>query len=163
MKRFLFCLLASCTQDFGTYELKSDAMAPSDAMMSNDTMTGDSGGCSGTTFMGHCYFLVTAASFSGTSTACMGQSAHLVTIGSAAEQTAVQGVGSGDRWIGLSRMQAQQPVDMNYVWVNGDPRTYANWAPGEPNGSGTAVRMRLDGTWADTSDTNSYPGICERP
>jgi hypothetical protein len=163
MKLFSFVLLglASCTQDFGAFEIKSDAAAPSDG--ASDAMMQVDGGCSGTIYMGHCYFLVNAGTWGATGSECAAQSAHLVSIGSVGEQMAVQGVGANDRWIGLSRMPAQPAIDSSYAWSNGDPRTYSNWSVGEPNGSGTAVRMRADGTWSDTSDTTSFPGICERP
>ena len=67
---------------------------------------------------------------------------HLVTINNQAEQDWLNATfPSGEPfhpWIGLW----QDPNDPNYsepgggwVWVDGDPATYRNWAPGEPNQS----------------------------
>ncbi len=154
-----------CTQNFGVFE-SADGAVNGDAAMDGgmDGGGGDGAACNGTVYMGHCYYLVNTASWSTTNASCMAAGGgHLVAIGSAGEQTAAQAVGSGDRWIGLSRMIAQPAVDMSYVWITGEPRTYSNWMMGEPNGSGTAVRVRTDGTWSDTSENGSNVGLCERP
>jgi hypothetical protein len=161
--------LAGCTQNFGVFEPR-DGAAGADAAKEGgadasamDTGGGDGAACTGTVYMGHCYYLVNSASWATTSGSCMGSGGHLVTIGDVGEQMAVQALGMGDRWIGLSRMMAQPAVDMSYVWVTGEARTYSNWAMGEPNGSGTSVRLRFDGTWSDTSEMSQNVGICERP
>lgn len=164
----LLLVVAGCTQNFGVFE-PGDGAVGGDAAKDSATDGGDSGGgeggaCTGAVYMGHCYYLVNAAVWSAAHASCMATGGgHLVTLDSAGEQMAAQALGAGDRWIGLSRMMAQPAVDMSYVWVTGEPRVYANWQMGEPNGSGTAVRMRTDGTWSDTSENNVNVGLCERP
>jgi hypothetical protein len=118
------------------------------------------------TFMGHCYFaLGSNRTSAAATTACTAASAHLVTITSAAESSAIAGVGSGvDRWIGLSRDAAAPAVDASYLWITGEPRAgYANWTAGEPNGSGTCVRMKAGGVqWGDDVCTTAHDAVCER-
>lgn len=165
---FLLLPIAACTQDFGKFEPGPKDSGIGDASADNavDTGTGaDAGPCNnGAVFMGHCYFAVSpAASWATQQAACTSAGAHLVSVGSAAEMAAITNVGAGDRWIGLSRPQGSSAVDMSFVWVTGEPRTYTNWSTAEPSGSGLGVRMRADGTWADTNENLGYVGLCERP
>jgi hypothetical protein len=62
-----------------------------------------------------------------------GQPGHLVTIGSAAENSFVANLSSGDfrAWIGLS----DTANEGSFAWVTGEPVTYTNWSGGEPNNS----------------------------
>jgi hypothetical protein len=163
---FALCLTA-CTQDFGQFEPgPKDSGGPDTMEAAVDTGTGpDAGPCNnGAVYMGHCYFAVSPpATWAVQQANCVSAGGHLVTIGDPGEQAAITNVGSGDRWIGLSRPMGSSAVDTSYVWVNGEPRTYTNWAAGEPNGSGLAVRMHADGTWSDSQDNAPYVGLCERP
>jgi hypothetical protein len=122
-----------------------------------------------TNFGGHCYFVTTTrGTWDAASTACSAaNSAHLVTITSAAEQTAVAGVvGSADRWIGLSRPLASPTVPSSFAWVSGEPFAFSNWDTplGEPNYTGECVRIRTTGRWADTTCATgtTYQALCER-
>ena len=95
----------------------------------------------------------------------MSQGAHLVTITSSAESGAIGSISPGvDRWIGLSRTAVAPAVDSSYQWITGEPRAgYSSWSPGEPNGSGTCVRMKAGGVqWADDGCTDQRDAICER-
>jgi len=77
---------------------------------------------------------------------------HLVTLGSAAENRFVfahidfdaiwrpngQGVSAGP-WIGLLQKPGSVEPTGGFGWITGDPLTYANWSPGEPNNSTTTI------------------------
>ena len=67
-------------------------------------------------------------------------------------------------WIGLN----DRDVEGDFVWVSGEPVTYTNWAPGEPNhlNHQDYVQMdhRDDGLWHDvTSESSQGPdhGVVE--
>jgi hypothetical protein len=117
-------------------------------------------------FGGHCYFaLGSDNSFDAASSACMAVGAHLVTISSSAESSAVTPISTSvDRWMGLSKNAAAPATDASYQFITGEPRgTYSNWYPGEPNGSGNCVRMKAGGVqWADDDCANLHDAICER-
>jgi lectin-like protein len=56
---------------------------------------------------------------------------HLVAINSAEEEQLLLTLFGGTEpfWIGLT----DQVVEGVFVWTDGEPLTYSNWAPGEPN------------------------------
>jgi hypothetical protein len=59
---------------------------------------------------------------------------HLVTIRNSAEQAWIQAtfasqLGSDGLWTGFNDVATEG----NWVWVSGDPVTFTNWAPGEPD------------------------------
>jgi hypothetical protein len=117
-------------------------------------------------FGGHCYFaLGSMNSFAAASSACTNLGAHLVTISSSAESSAVAPISTNvDRWMGLSKSASDPATDASYQFVTGEARGgYSNWSPGEPNGSGDCVRMKAGGIqWADDGCTNLHDAICER-
>jgi hypothetical protein len=117
-------------------------------------------------FGGHCYFaLGSTNSFAAASTACTTLGAHLVTISSSAESTAVTPISTSvDRWMGLSKNTSDPATDASYHFVTGEARGgYSNWSRAEPNGSGDCVRMKAGGVqWADDACTNLHDAICER-
>lgn len=45
--------------------------------------------------------------------------------------------GDGDFWIGITDREDFGATEGNFVWQNGEPVTYTNWAPGEPNDVGS--------------------------
>jgi len=177
-----------CTHDFGAFQTAddhasdaasadggsggdagSDDGGASDVATSDGGTTGDGGvPCTetdGVTFGGHCYFpLSTRQSWSAADSACKAASAHLVTLGSADEQNAVQPIlVADDRWIGLDRPAGSPTGDASFAWTTGEARSYTNWGAGEPNGSGECARMKgSSGQWADVSCTSSLRSICER-
>lgn len=111
-----------------------------------------------------------------------GASGHLVTLGSTQEQAFALGLGPGDRWIGLTDALAFGGEEFGdtsglaypsagatpasefgtqrgegWAWVTGEPLTYQNWLPGEPNnfnGSENFAHMTDLGTWTDRADTD---------
>jgi hypothetical protein len=141
--------------------------------------------CSGTTFGGHCYFLIGTDSgldWPTAKTTCEAHSktTHLVTITSADEQTALVKAffpSNTDTWIGLSQKDPSKSPDAlckvmadqcPFVWVTGEALGYTDWSTRsssdrEPNYSGSCVRMRSDDqSWGDTSCTGSKDrAICE--
>ncbi len=138
------------------------SVAPTDA-----TAPTDAGACSearSVSFGGHCYFPLTSrGSWTAASTSCQASGAHLVTIGSAEEQTAVVAIAvTQDRWMGLTRPANALPTAGSYAWITGEAFGYAHWGNGEPNFTGECVRMVQAGTWADNPCTTSYNAICER-
>jgi hypothetical protein len=166
-----FC---GCTQDFDVFlgDAATDAIADNatDAPSTDaalDVATDGAVPCTepnAVMFGGHCYFELTTLQDATTAkTNCTNAGAHLVTITGSAEEAAVAPIDAGsERWIGLFRT-AGQPVDANYAWVDGESRAgYADWSPGEPDGSGQCVRLEADGTWGDDPCTNMHPAICER-
>jgi hypothetical protein len=118
---------------------------------------------------GRCYFMLAqATTWDGAKTACTAAGAHLVSIGSAAEQTTVEAIGAGQvRWIGLRQKDGAAIADANaFEWVDGTPRNYTNWLAGEPN-SDPCTRMNEQGLWTDRpcadAVTNVFLPLCERP
>jgi hypothetical protein len=166
-------LSAACTHDFGAFTVSEDAAASDGSSGSSDSgadawMPIDAPNVSCTVgqvaFGGHCYFATSAqASWDAANTACQAAGAHLVTLGSMAEQNAASKVSPGvDRWIGLHIQGGGTSTNpSSFSWVTGEPSTYANWGSGEPNGAGSCVRMRGDGSWADQSCNNSLAAVCE--
>ena len=80
------------------------------------------------------------------------------------ENSFINGLFSGDKWIGISDTQKEG------TWVSdidGEPLSYTNWDTGgnEPNDSGNGedyAHIRSDGLWNDISGTSKYPYVCQK-
>lgn len=92
--------------------------------------------------------------------------AQLVTIDSQAENDFIQSFVAGrstNVWIGLN----DRLLEGEFEWSSGDPVTYVNWAPGEPNNAGAqsnedAVELsRTNGLWNDLSESQIRWGLME--
>lgn len=89
---------------------------------------------------GHAYYLLTYTNWPAAEQIAVGLGGHLATINDAAENDWIfntfANYGGLERpmWIGLNDA-AQEGT---WVWVNGEPATYRNWSPIEPN-SGNGV------------------------
>ena len=60
-----------------------------------------------------------------------GMPGHLVTLTSSAEEAFIrQSFGVQSLWLGLTDEESEGV----FAWVTGEPFSYANWQPGEPNG-----------------------------
>ncbi|MBI3850912.1 MAG: tandem-95 repeat protein [Verrucomicrobia bacterium] len=87
---------------------------------------------------GHWYYLLDATNWPAAEQIAVSLGGHLATINNAAENewvfTNFGNFGGGDRalWIGLNDA-GQENI---WFWVSGQPVTYFNWAPGEPNSGG---------------------------
>jgi lectin-like protein len=90
---------------------------------------------------------------------------HLVAINSAEEEQLLLTLFGGTEpfWIGLT----DQVVEGVFVWTDGEPLTYSNWAPGEPNNENdedyvNTNDFRGPGLWNDGhADTRTFRGIVE--
>jgi hypothetical protein len=84
---------------------------------------------------GHLYYLLPQSNWTDAQAAAVALGGHLVTINDAAENDFVFGTfssfGGVDRalWLGLTDA-AQEGT---FVWISGEPVTYTNWGPDEPN------------------------------
>src|SRR5262245_38386406 len=107
---------------------------------------------------GHAYALTPPMGWAQAEAFAVAMGAHLVTIRSATEQAwLTQAFGPG-RWIGFTD-QAQEGV---WVWTSGEPVTYTNWCPGEPNNaSNEDFGVATACGWNDQQDTTTMPGIME--
>lgn len=108
---------------------------------------------------GHAYALTPPLGWAQAEAHANGLGAHLVTIRSAAEQAWIwQTFGTTGLWIGYTD-QVQEGV---WQWTSGEPTTYTNWQPGEPNNASNEDFANLSGNgWNDVEDTIQIPGIME--
>ncbi|NUP95331.1 MAG: hypothetical protein HUU28_04125 [Planctomycetaceae bacterium] len=93
---------------------------------------------------------------------------HLISIGSASEQSWITGqFGLAHMWIGLS----DEAMEGQFLWDNGEPLAYSNWATGEPNNGGgnqDHVLLNFDpvayaGRWNDQPSTALAHALVEIP
>lgn len=153
-----------CTYDFDSYLPASGA----DAGRTDTGTTTDGGGgtCSeagSKTYNGHCYFPTSKpAPFADAKAACEAAGAHLVTVGSGGEESIVESIGSGDRWLGLSRSPGTPSRADSFKWITGEPMSYLRWGGSQPSGAGECGRVRSFGSWGDANCSDTLIGICER-
>ncbi len=144
--------------------------APDAALPDTSGDTGDAAACEGTTFGGHCYFvLLTEQTWPDAKAACEAAGAHLVVFETDAELAAIADLdGTSERWIGLSRDADAGPTSKDsFRWVTGAPLTVDNWATydggaPEPDGNGACVRALGGGKWADRACDLTHKAVCER-
>lgn len=83
---------------------------------------------------GHTYHLLAATTWTDGEAEAVSLGAHLVTVNDADEDQWIWDTFGADGarllWIGLNDIA----VEGNYVWTNGEPLTYTNWALGQPSG-----------------------------
>ncbi len=122
-------------------------------------------------FRGHYYrYFVHPVSWAEADVYCRNLGGHLVTISDAAENEFVrlmmQNGGYGEAWIGSNDIGHVG----TYTWVTGEPFTYSNWSPGEPNNGGGVQhyaymlnRDRYIGVWDDAQGSPLAKGgfVCE--
>ncbi len=82
---------------------------------------------------------------------------HLATITSAVEDDFLFDTYGGaltGTWLGGYQDEGVGPADYGWQWITGEPFTYSNWGPGEPNdgfgpGSEQVMEYGVTGTWND--------------
>ncbi|AFZ25710.1 PEP-CTERM putative exosortase interaction domain-containing protein [Cylindrospermum stagnale PCC 7417] len=103
---------------------------------------------------GHQYFLTTTDSWTGAQSQAVAAGGNLVTINDAAENNwLVSTFGGVERlWIGFTDVVQEGA----FKWISGQPVTYTNWAPGEPNNFAGSedyafTNWNIAGIWNDSS------------
>jgi hypothetical protein len=134
------------------------------------------------TFQGHSYQVTPSImNWTQAEAVAVTMGGHLAAINSQAEQDflvstfVVPSTPGGDRqpfWIGLTDVNHSPIIGgagQNFQWTTGEPFTYSNWNPGEPNnntGNEWYVAFNFHygvnqsntpGTWNDTTDVGSVP------
>jgi cysteine-rich repeat protein len=106
---------------------------------------------------GHCYGAFEPRHFFTALNSCQSRGAYLVSISSAAENDLVRSFFPGENlWIGLWRPSS------SFTWASGEPVTFTNWAPGQPDFVNENPAMMItDGTWHDVGATFDRVFICE--
>ena len=111
-------------------------------------------------FQGHTYFLTSAGTWAEAEAEAVSHGGHLVSVNDAAEQDFINGMLSGSTWIGFT-----DEGSSSWGWVNGDPDTYTNWAPPEPNGGAGencgVSEEAWGGLWNDLPCDRVLRGIVE--
>ncbi len=84
---------------------------------------------------GHKYFLTTPGTWTNAQAQAVAAGGNLVTINDAAEQAWLGSTFGSNQsfWIGLTDSEQYGTTEGNFKWVSGQPITYTNWWPGEPN------------------------------
>lgn len=159
----LMSVSVGCLYDFDKFAPGGGA---GDSGVTDTGSPADGGGCSepgAKSSGGVCYFPTSSAlSWNDAKAACAAAGGHLATVSSSAEETVVESVGTGDRWIGLSRPSASPPKADSFTWITGEPMSYLKWGSGQPSGAGECGMMRGAAGWGDAACTTALVGVCER-
>ncbi|CAH1248690.1 CSMD2 [Branchiostoma lanceolatum] len=116
-------------------------------------------------FHGKCYIVSDAmVTFAEAEMKCAEQGGIHVTIRDQHTQdflVQLLSVSNKDVWIGLT----DRDVEGQFIWTDGTPLVYSNWAPGEPNGDDTKNCVHLwplaNFRWDDESCARSNYYICQ--
>jgi len=134
-----------------------------------------------THFNGHTYYLISENSWTGAAAEASSLGGYLATINSQAEQNVLwsawqNSLGTGEGlWIGMFDPSSTYDHGAGtFVWMNGEPVTFTDWAPGEPNDEYNKYkenyvdmdsRFGYNGRWNDLpnagTDWNPDRGIVE--
>jgi cysteine-rich repeat protein len=124
----------------------------------------------------HCYAGYDDADFAGEEQACRERGAHLVTIGSAAENEIVNTFVNSSKFIGtFEDVALTSEMPGTYQWITGESMAFENWSGGQPDRAGARCNgysnnprcyehcafMRGDGTWADQRCDLTDGYVCE--
>ena len=126
----------------------------------------------------HCYLLDDEQrTFAEAEKHCKDLHAHLVTLGSEAEDAFAWSMHSDEHWIGSQDGKpAKEPGAGRYAWVTNEPFEFTNWSREQPNASKTdcvdsgacyehcAFQWKggeHDGQWNDRYCMHTIASICE--
>lgn len=126
---------------------------------------------------GHCYRVnLDEIDFAAAREACRAAGAHLVTIGSEAENAFVSQLLTHEHWLGASDNESNTTQGPGtYSWVNDEPWEYDAWQDGQPNAKETGCPTEDEGSacyehcgfqtdkadWNDRSCWHTIPSVCE--
>jgi methionine-rich copper-binding protein CopC len=114
-------------------------------------------------FNGHSYLLTDSSSaWQNAEAMAVSLGGHLTAINSQAENTWLNQTfsGNGEFWTGLNDYASKG----TWAWSTGEPVTYNNWYPGQPDDSGgneDAAKMYTGGQWDDVSGGTGLLGVIE--
>jgi cysteine-rich repeat protein len=111
---------------------------------------------------GNCYaYFPELVSWDDANTACLLVGAHLVSVQSVTEQTALAAGVPADAWIGLT----DQNSEGTYLWYEGPEEvltpTCTNWATAPAGAGDCAAIESTNGTWSEASCVASLGYVCE--
>jgi len=97
-------------------------------------------------------------------TICQANGGYLASINNASENSFIRNfIMTSNAWIGYHDTNSEG----NFQWVSGEPTTYTNWQPGQPNnlyGTEHYTRIRKDsGQWTDKENNTYYECVMEVP
>ena len=123
--------------------------------------------------LNNCYYTTDASSWTNAEATCRTKGSYLVTINSAAENSAIAAHYTQELWIGMSRpgpySQAVTCSQALYSWVDGSNTTYTHWRSSKPDcypmngqyeGCGLIIYVE-PGAWDDADCSLSYTGLCK--
>ncbi len=115
-------------------------------------------------YNGHQYFQsLLSVDWSGASQFALSQQSHLVAVNTNGENSFLAGSMSTNMAYTAGNDLAVEGI---FVWSNGDPFIYQNWAPGQPdnaNNKEDVIALAIDGTWRDVDQQLSRPFLVELP
>lgn len=116
---------------------------------------------------GHTYLLLAQEDWTVAESEAVSLGGTLATIRGPDENTFISNTFGGNRnlWIGLSDPAMDNVSGSahagNFVWASGDPSTYRNWSPGEPNNANGHNEWYVL-MWGFTDDINATPSTRPR-
>ncbi len=107
-----------------------------------------------------------AAEFATTVTAPGFHNGYLATVHSAEENAVIASLLTLPAWLGGYQPPGELDPNANWQWVTGEPWTYTNWAPGQPNdnlgpGSEQYAVIYTSGLWHDYPDSTRPSFVVE--
>jgi hypothetical protein len=114
-------------------------------------------------YKGHRYHLLDPKEWTEQNKEAQSNGWYLVAIGDKEENDFIRATFAGPRgnvWIGLTDANSEG----RFSWTNGEPLSYAFWAPNEPNndqGDGNYVHMYETGHWNDDRDSRKFFAVAE--
>ena len=108
-------------------------------------------------YNGHAYFRSnSSATWASAKDDALANGGYLAVVNDVAENTYLRAAAlaaNANHWLGLT----DEVTEGTFLWINGDPLSYTNWASGEPNNSSNEdyAVMDIAGFWNDANSTVS--------